>query len=164
MEKIFVKNVLQSIRNNCFVLFHPKNKKNQSNVFICDIVFHNNLQYIITIIQLNEKGNYKVFQFNKIENTYSELTVSKINFQTLNESIHKYNFHLDLFSVLQELDIVNLSPTILVNMKTLNHLIDHIDISKFNISSNNDKICKISCNFYTISLLDSYIDIDEVYI
>ena len=157
----------------CFTT-HPKHifcavkqtkKKFISNiVFICDIAFKGENIESITLSEFNEQDEFTVYRFIKGYLFYQKSVISKSDFVEIKVDRIDFCASLNIENVLQELEILNCCPLILVEKMSLRRLIWSLDISQFKIFSRNKIIYKLIGKYFSIYSIETYIDIDKVYI
>jgi hypothetical protein len=143
---------------------YKKKKVFKTSVFLCDIKFDKNEKYSISVCEINHDEYIKVYRFIKEHQFYYEILISKENYETKKEVKHTYFSNLEIESIMQELEIVNLCPIFLVDKTSFKFILDTIDLSTFNTISKDKSVYKISSKYYSISTFDQYIDFDKVYI
>ena len=141
-----------------------KKKSIQSTIFLCDFKFESDLVHSITISQFEKSNQIILFQFKVNDNFYTKIVIDRSNFKIVSEIKYDYNSRLDIEDIIQEIDIVNLKPTFLLDKKALNFLMNTLDLYQFKIYAKNSNVYKIATKFYTISTYQEYINFDEVYI
>ena len=141
-----------------------KKKISSNKIFICDIKFKDENIETLTLSEFNGDDNLIMHRFIRGNQYYKKIFVCKKSFVEV--EIETINFCADLSieNILQELEITNCFPLILIEAKSLKKLIWSLDISHFKICSRNKSIYKIIGKYYSISTIESYVDIDKVYI
>ena len=148
-----------------FCAVKQKKKKIISNkVFICDISFQGENIESITLTEFHEKDELTVYRFIKKDLFYSKSIISKNNLVEIKTDRIDFSASLNIENVLQELEILNCCPLILLETRSLRKLIWSLDISHFKICSRDKVIYKLIGKYYSIYSIESYVDIDKVYI
>ena len=131
---------------------------------MCDIAFEGENIESITLSEFHEKDELAVYRFKKRELFYEKSIISKSDFVEIKTDTIDFCAALNIENVLQELEILNCCPLILLEARSLRRLIWLLDISHFKICSRKKVIYKLIGKYYSIYSIESYIDMDKVYI
>ena len=114
--------------------------------------------------EFEEKDKLTVYRFIKKDFFYKKIIISKNNLEEIKTDTIYFSASLNIENVLQELEILNCCPLILIETRSLRKLIWSLDISHFKICSRDKVIYKLIGKYYSIYSIESYVDIDKVYI
>ena len=143
---------------------YKANKKIKKHCFICDIHYKEENIIYLNICQIENTKYINIYYFNYLDKIYKKLIIDRTNYKTVYENLKTFNFKLSIENVLQEIDVINLKPKVLVDKITFKCIIDQLNLESFKLFSRKNNINKIECKYYSIAEIEDYIDFDSVYL
>lgn len=139
-----------------------KLKISTSCVFICEINFHNGTPYTIVISEIKSNDCLSMYTFIQDQKYYSKILFSKETNTIVEEIKFEYLCDMTIENIIQAIELINYCPIFLMESNSFKQLIETVDMSLFTIYSNSKQIYKISSKYYSIAVIESYIDFDKV--
>ena len=165
-DEFFCKKCLNQHQKSlfCSTSIKEKKKKVNENPFILNLKVLNDNYKVLSLAFFSPEKHIYLYLFYSNENYYKRI---KFDIETMNHienEIFNIKIDLSITQIIEELDIVNLKPKLLMNINTFNYFVSKEDLNNCEISSKDSSIYYVKSKFYSLFLINEYILYDKVYI
>ena len=131
---------------------------------MCDFKYDASVPYLLSICQFENSDYINIFQFINNCNFYTKNVISRKDLLTISTETLEWGSAFEIENIIQELDIINMKPIMLFDTKDFEYLMSNIDLTRFELCTQNNHVHKMVSKFYTMCKMDQYLHFDIVYV